>query len=573
MKQTSWLICIGTLALLAGAGCGDDANNGGIGADDTDSDSESTTQPSALDSETSSATEKGTDVGTDTSTLFDTASATEPEISSDTTIRTDTNTGSDSPFDTSSAVDPPGPACTSPVSLRDVSNPDEIVGDGTATSCTEEALRSAVQNGGTIVFNCGSVPSTIFITQTIELPNHKTTVIDGGGLITLDAQKRTRHFYFNEPDWMNNPDGVVLQRLAFRNGKAPATDYHEQDTDNPNCAYGYADGSGGVLYVRNGVVHIVDCEFYDNEAALIGPDVGGGAIYVVGVPELIISGSVFVGNKGANGGAVGMLFCGNPGIYNSLFENNAAVGLGQNGCCDTACVGVGHENQTGAGGNSGAVYLDGLNDEDKVFHICGTVFRNNSANELGGALFRTPNSGDREMHIDNSVFDGNTAALGGVSFIKDHTLTVRNTTIMNNSADAIGGLWVNQGTMDIENCTVYNNHPTGLIVDNPSSIKNSTIVDSPLDGNFTVTNSLFVDMDCNSAKSGSDNLQWPQGDACAEGTTFADPQLGEIGDNGGCTPTFLPGDTVLGIGADCPAKDQRGESRSTTSCAAGSVEP
>jgi hypothetical protein len=293
----------------------------------------------------------------------------------------------------------------------------------------------------------------------------------------------------------------------------------------------------------------------------------------VGVPELIITGSVFEGNQASNGGAVGMLFCGNPGIYNSRFENNAAVGVGQNGCCDSACVGVGHEEQTGAGGNSGAVYLDGLNDEDKVFNICGSVFRNNAANELGGALFRTPNAGAREMLIDNCVFDGNTASLGGVSFIKDHTLTVRRTTIMNNSADNIGGLWVNNGTMDVENCTIFNNHPTGLIVDNGGTVKNTTIVDSPLDGAFTVTNSLFAEMTCSSPQAGGNNLQWPEGTACAEGTTFADPELGEIADNGGATPTFLPGSAVTGIGADCPETDQRGEPRDTASCAAGSVEP
>jgi hypothetical protein len=51
------------------------------------------------------------------------------------------------------------------------------------------------------------------------------------------------------------------------------------------------------------------------------------------------------------------------------------------------------------------------------------------------------------------------------------------------------------------------------------------------------------------------------------------PELGDISDNGGATPTFMPGSTVSGIGADCPATDQRGESRNTSTCAAGAVEP
>jgi hypothetical protein len=548
MKKSQWIAIIGFWVVLWICGCGEDAKKA---SENTDSD----TGPNSSDPDSASDVDNDTvsDTNTDTHTDADTD--------------TGTYTGTDSD------ITPPLPVCQSPISLSDITNPTVVIGTGTPASCTETALRTAATQGGIITFNCGPDPVTIDITETIELPPHETTIIDGENLITLDAGKRTRHFHFNEPDWMNNPDGVVLQRLTFINGKAPATDYREQDSDNPQCAYGYADGSGGVLYARNGIIHIIDCTFIDNEAALIGPDVGGGAIYVVGVPELIISGSTFIRNRASNGGAVGMLFCGNPGIYNSRFEDNAAVGTGQNGCCDSACVGVGHEEQTGAGGNSGAVYLDGLNDEDKIFNICGTTFVNNTANELGGALFRTPNSGAREMNIDSCVFDGNTATLGGVSFIKDHTVTVRNTTIMNNSADIIGGLWVNNGTMDVVNCTLFNNHPTGLIVNNGGTVKNTTIVDSPLDGSFTVTNSLFVDMQCNDSQSGSNNVQWPQDTACAAGTTFTNPELGEIGDNGGATPTFMPKNTVSGIGADCPATDQRGESRNTATCAAGAVEP
>ncbi|MBN2715340.1 MAG: hypothetical protein JXX14_05765 [Deltaproteobacteria bacterium] len=484
----------------------------------------------------------------------------------------DTDTYADSGWDFDGNVPHPERICASPISLYDTTNPTSVVGTGTPESCTEAALRIAAAAGGIITFDCGPAPITIHMTETIELPNHTTTIIDGGGRITLDAGGRTRHFYFSEPDWMNNPDGVVLQRLIFQNGKAPAMEYYDQDPNNPQCAWGYADGSGGVLYVRNGVVHIIDCDFYNNEAALIGPDVGGGAIYVVGVPELIISDSTFVGNRASNGGAVGMLFCGNPGIYNTLFENNSAEGTGQNGCCDDACVGVGHENQTGAGGNSGALYMDGLNDADTVFSICGTVFRNNHANELGGALFRTPNVEPRKMLIDKCVFDGNTAYLGGVSFIRDHELTVRNTTVMNNSAEIIGGIWVNSGTMDVENCTAFNNHPTGFIVDNGGTITNSTIVDSILDGPFTVTNSILTDMSCADTKQGSHNLQWPEGNACAQGVTFADPNLGDMGDHGGATPTMVPGAAADGVGTGCPVLDQRGETRNVALCTAGAVE-
>src|SRR5690606_37882329 len=47
--------------------------------------------------------------------------------------------------------------------LADVSAPDRVVGDGSAASCTEAALRDAAAAGGTIVFDCGDAPVTITV--------------------------------------------------------------------------------------------------------------------------------------------------------------------------------------------------------------------------------------------------------------------------------------------------------------------------------------------------------------------------------------------------------------------------
>src|SRR5437660_8754633 len=66
--------------------------------------------------------------------------------------------------------------------------PPITVGDGTAPSCTAEALENALAiaggtGGGKIRFKCGADPVTIALTATITLPNN--TMIDGGGVITL----------------------------------------------------------------------------------------------------------------------------------------------------------------------------------------------------------------------------------------------------------------------------------------------------------------------------------------------------------------------------------------------------
>jgi hypothetical protein len=312
---------------------------------------------------------------------------------------TDADSTDDSTDDSTGDGDGDGdgdPVCDPPIDLYDTSTPTATIGDGTPASCTSAALVAAAEAGGIIVFDCGPDPITIALDDTIDLRVDTDTAIDGGGLVTLDAQGQRRHFYFEHPDWMNNQSRVILQRLRLINGSAPLGEYFPQDPDNPNCAYGYKDGSGGSIFVRNGVLHVIETEFEGNVAALEGPDVAGGAIYALGVPEVVIVRSVFVGNRASNGGAVGMLFA-NPDIYDSVFENNEAVGVGQN-YVEPGCPNFNHDEQGGAGGNSGAVVFDGLNDEGNPYTICGSVFRNNKANELGGALFRTPNAGIREQH-------------------------------------------------------------------------------------------------------------------------------------------------------------------------------
>lgn len=502
----------------------------------------------------------------------------------DTDADTVTDTTADTATDTSSETgDGDGditPVCDAPIDLYDTTQA-TVIGDGTPASCTSAALAPIAQ-GGTFTFDCGPDPITIPLDATIELPIDTDTIIDGGNLVTLDGQGARRHFHFEHPDWMNNPTKVVLQRLRLVNGAAPLGEYFPQDPQNPNCAYGYKDGSGGSIFVRNGVLHVIESSFEDNVAALEGPDVAGGAIYALGVPEVVIVRSRFVGNRASNGGAIGMLFA-NPDIYDSVFEDNQALGVGQN-YVEPGCPNFNHDEQGGAGGNSGAVVFDGLNDEGNPYTICGSSFRNNAANELGGALFRTPNAGVREMIIDRSSFEGNTARLGGVSFLMQNDVTILASTFAGNRSGVLvdgsevggpfGGVWIYLGSLALENSTFADNQPSALNVESSSgTVVNATFQGSGPSGELELRNSLFVDAQCGATLAGANNLQWPEGMACAQGTSFADPQLGPLADHGGPTLTLLPAGPVAGIGVDCPATDQRGEPRDIGSCAAGSVEP
>lgn len=510
---------------------------------------------------------------------LDTSAGDSPDSSSDTLDTTGDGDG-DGDTSTGDGDGDPTPVCAPPIDLYDTTT-STVIGDGTPASCTSAAL-AVIEVGGVFTFDCGPDPITIPLDATIELPIDTDTIVDGGELVTLDGQGARRHFHFEHPDWMNNPTKIVLQRLRLVGGAAPLGEYFPQDPQNPNCAYGYKDGSGGSIFVRNGVLHVIESHFEGNVAALEGPDVAGGAIYALGVPEVVIVRSTFVGNQASNGGAVGLLFA-NPDIYDSVFEDNRALGVGQN-YVEPGCPNFNHDEQGGAGGNSGAVVFDGLNDEGNPYTICGSVFRNNKANELGGALFRTPNAGVREMIIDRSRFESNTARLGGVSFLMQNDVTILASTFAGNRSGVLvdgsevggpfGGIWIYLGSLVLENSTFADNQPSALNVESSSgTVVNATFQGSGPAGDLELRNSLFVDAACGATLAGSNNLQWPEGMACAQGTGFADPQLGALGDNGGPTPTLLPGGAVAGVGVDCPSVDQRGEPRDPSSCAAGAVEP
>lgn len=509
------------------------------------------------------------------------------------------------------ALPAPTEICNAPISLRDTSAPDHTVGTGTPESCTALALASAAAQGGLIVFDCGPDPVTIALTETINLPTDRSTVIDGGGRVTLDGQGMTRLLQAVHPNYRVNTNTIVLQRLRFVNARAQGTNYTPQDQSNPECAYGYADGAGGVILIRDMILHVLDCHFEDNEAASPGPDVGGGAIYALGSLDVTVVGSTFRGNQASNGGAVGLLQT-TGRFVNTTFQDNAATGVGQN-YVRQGCPGVGHENQGGAGGNGGAISIDGADDLEQYF--CGVTFRGNHANELGGCVFRTANGAQRRATFLRSTMDTNRAEKGGgCLYISNSELTLAESLVAHNVVGAGSGGGVRtelNTTANIVNTTFYDNASLSGLMGALShggggEIRNCTFAANKAEGGpglFTaalgpagavqVFNTIFWNNTTIEPynpqacwfqpKSGANNLQWPRkryggsidDTECVTGVRWEDAALGPLLDNGGPTLSLMPsaGSVAVGAGADCPSVDQRGQPRPSGACAAGAVEP
>jgi hypothetical protein len=321
----------------------------------------------------------------------------------------------------------------------DTSNPTTVVGTGTAASCTFSQLNAAVAKGGVITFDCGSGAVIIPITATMSLPTNKNTVIDGGNKITLDGGHAVQILNFSGPGFQANTNGLTLQHIALINAKS--TPSNAIPTAPAPCSQGFDDGQGGALFMRDGNLTVIDVIFTGNQAAQLGPDTGGGAIYLEGSKNgAVIVGSTFSNNSGSNAGAVGALFA-ELDIYNSLFTGNTATGHDANSDDASMCSAINNgQNEIGSGGNGGAIYGDG-----NSFNIilCGDAVLDNAAGTkaFGGGLFFTSDNMQGTLSIADTTMTGNTGGhwtsvssgsvtnVGTAVGVNAKSITVTNSTI------------------------------------------------------------------------------------------------------------------------------------------------
>lgn len=270
---------------------------------------------------------------------------------------------------------------------EDTSHPTTVVGDGTAASCTFARLSAAVATGGIITFRCGADPLTIAVTAPLQLRLDRHTVIDGGGKITLDGGHAVRILEWNGTGWQTNANVLTLQHLVLANGKATPTEQIPLGRPAP-CSQGWNDGEGGALFMRDGALHAVDVTFVGNQAAPLGPDTGGGAVYLLGCQPAVVSRCSFLSNSGSNAGGIGALFA-QLTLYDSLFDGNTATGNGANNDDASKCAYINNgQHEIGSGGNGGSIYSDGVG---MNMTLCGTQVRNSHAGAFGAAVFFTSN--------------------------------------------------------------------------------------------------------------------------------------------------------------------------------------
>ena len=467
-----------------------------------------------------------------------------------------------------------GPLDTDPGSLLDVCDvpaprpiPDAsgVVGNGTPESCTEQALREAVADGGYVRFECGEAAITIAIASEIGID--RETVVDGEGTVTLDGGGTSRIFFVSST--------LSVRNLRFVNGSAQGDEE-----------------SGGALSGGwRSKVEVIGCTFEDNDAGN-----AGGAVAVGTGSSLTVVESRFMRNTSSYGGAIYSLWSPLHIVNSEFIDNSAHVDAGG-----------------GAIGTDGA--LDPAYREDDTVggtvEICGSVFRNNRAWGAGGAAFLWVYPPDKII-LERSTVEGNTLlksgdglAMGGGMRISNGEIIIRGVSFISNSAETHGG-GVSldcEPTCTITNSTFYSNEVTdgfgGAIFGDKLRVNNATFAKNFASGHggalfggedWVLRNSVFVDntagnpwgqaYSCFATGTGENILQWVSdfggagSDPCIPEVIASDPQFADPADNGGPTFTMLPGATspALQAGQGCEPVDQRGQTRDTTACDLGAVE-
>lgn len=489
-------------------------------------------------------------------------------------------------------------SCESPYEPVNIQSPTII------TNCTEAGIQAALDSGGHISFDCGATPVVIPIQSVLTFSPLMDTVLDGGGLVTLDGQNSTRLFF---KGWNN--EGVenitiTLQNLRVVNGRAQSGENH-----------------GGVFYGGyHGLrLHIFNSEFEDNSTTdITTEDNQGGAIFIHNAYETVISGSSFINNRAGNGGAYGAIGS-DLYIYNSYFSGNEAA--------DTTSGGI-------VRGHGGAIHLDGAGrgeDADRTtdnrVQICGSVFENNSSVRGGGAL-KVTISDNRNILASyrDSTFIGNSSSGpteghgGAIYHIEDDreggsdedNIELSGCFFQNNSGyKQGGGAWFSVlGHLSIFNNTFVDNYVTrteslgmggalaiggsyGEVINNTfvrnfaafhgGAIQASDTLPLLLKNNLFHYNEstrewacyqLNLKPDNDALIDGGGNIQYPaerynqanNSDDCLVTTSseYSNSNVEEPADNGGPTLTMaLPAASlaVNGGSSGAPSTDQRGFSR------------
>ena len=337
----------------------------------------------------------------------------------------------------------------------------------------DEALQdpSPPANNGayrTITFACPGGAASITMTRQHTIT--QSTLIDGGGTVTLDGGGTSDMFTAHDPNLR-----LLFSNLVLRNARAP-----QSRCGGIFCLGGVVSGvldleilshtriesSTGPIAISGGNLRIADSTFAGNAVAAVS---AGGRVPVSierstfqsnGYPLSEVTTVRIVDSNFSNNRLMDLSTCGQVMIDRTSFLNNTTDGALIVGC-DTTITGSRFQGNSTAG-NGGAVTVTG---GARTVTVRSTQFLNNSANGDGGALHLDGSltNAQTTLVLRHDTFDGNKARNGGAinQATTDKVVSVDATAVVlsHNMSGADGGaIALRGGELAAAGCVRYRQH-------------------------------------------------------------------------------------------------------------------
>ena len=185
---------------------------------------------------------------------------------------------------------------------------------------------------------------------------------------------------------------------------------------------------GGAIFCLNSTVHATDCNIHSNRAT------NGGGIFVTKGSRFFLENSTSISNKAQSiGGAITSFGGSTTRIKAVTFSDNEAQGSG--GCVhaqeSSVFVITDARIVSGRAHQGGGIHAQ----SNSAIALYDSIIRNNTATKEGGGLLLDISEGN----VNETVFEGNVASIGGSVFLKNSTVQVFSVTFENSRASRDGG--------------------------------------------------------------------------------------------------------------------------------------
>jgi hypothetical protein len=342
-----------------------------------------------------------------------------------------------------------------------------------------------------------------------------------------------------------------------------------------NSVSGSAAG-GGIAQTNGRTVTVVNSTISGNRSGAVG-----GGLYDAEGAGVTVQGSTVTGNEADTQGGGFYLFGLSVTAYSlsntTIADNKAAAGGGiwLNAKAATTLTRLNLLRNQATNGRGGGISLEQAG--SGLVRVRESRISSNSASQGGGGM-ATQGSGAGDILVEKTTIDGNNAAEGdGISTAytgAGNELRIRNTTISGNglsSSSGNGGGLHAAGltTTVLSNITLASNTAGAAVGDNIYNL-----------GSLSAKNTIATDpgngQNCGGTNATNVNNLEPPDVSTSCGWTPGSPILaGDLGNNGGPTPTHAIGATskARNTGMGCEATDQRGVPRNLSgACDIGAYE-